>query len=110
MISLDLNQPSMVEPTEEQVRLKLAEAVRSRNLLENKDFQWWTKKLEEGAEKHYRKLVRSDEEPAGYHKRRGMILAIEKALEELHLRASLVEDLEERLKLYEQPEPVARGA
>ena len=109
MISLDLNSPALVEPTEDQLRKALAEAVRSRSLLENEDFKWWIKKLNEGAEKHYKKLVYSDEEPAKYHKRRGMIQAIERGLEELRLRASQVESLEGRIR-DRQEQPVARGA
>jgi hypothetical protein len=111
MISLGLSQPELVEPTEEQLRRSLAEAVRARNLLNNVDFQWWMKKLEEGAQKEYRKLVYRQDEPAKYHERRGTIKSIEKGLDELRLRASEVENLEERLKSYdERTEPVARGA
>ena len=111
MISLGLNEPQLLQPTEEQLRRALAEAVRSRNLLSNVDFRWWMKKLEEGAQKEYKKLVYRQDEPAKYHERRGIIKSIEKGLEELRLRASEVESLEERLKLYERSdEPVARGA
>jgi hypothetical protein len=111
MIQLGLNQPQSPQPTEADLRKALFEAARSRNLLNNEDFKWWIEKLEGGLEKHYRKLAWSEEEPHKYHKRRGMIQAIEKGLEELRLRASQVETLEERLKFYDQrTEPVARGA
>jgi hypothetical protein len=109
LTELNLNSPALMEPTEEQLRKALAEAVRSRSLLENEDFQWWVSKLEEGKDKHYKKLVYSDEEPAKYNKRRGMIQAIERGLEELRLRASQVESLEGRIR-DRQEQPVARGA
>lgn len=112
MISLGLNQPQLMEPTEEQLRAALAEAVRSRNLLNNKDFQWWIEKLERGADKHYKKLVYKEEEPPKYHWRRGMIQAVESGIHELRLRAERVEEIEQQIKeQHEQrDEPVARGA
>jgi hypothetical protein len=105
MISLDLQ-----EPTEEQLMTALKDAIRARNLLENEDFLWWIGKLEEGAERHQKKLVH-DDEPMHFYRRQGTIKAVVKGLDELRLRAAQVEAIEERLKLYDkQPEPVARGA
>ena len=112
MISLNLNQPALVQPTEEQIRNAMVEAARSRNLLENEDFQWWIAKLEKGASENYKKLVYREEEPPKYHWRRGMIQAVERGLQELRLRASEVENLEQQIKeLYDRSdEPAARGA
>lgn len=111
MNTLQLNEFAKNVPTETDLRRVLMEAARSRNLLNNPDFKWWVTKLEEGVKKHYKKLAWSDDEPAKYHERRGMIKAIEKSLEELRLRAEQVEELEERLREYDRrKEPVARGA
>ena len=112
MISLNLSQSAMVQPTEEQLRKRLADAVRARNLLENSDFEWWVGTITKGVEKEYRKLVYRDDEPRAYHKRRGIIQAFEKGLDDLRILASAVEDIEEQIKEIHArtSEPVARGA
>jgi len=112
MISLGLNQSPFQEPTEEQLRRRLADASKARNLLDNSDFQWWVETLRKGAERHKSKLVYLDEEPARYHKRRGIVQGVEKELDALRILASAIEDIEARLKeRYDrQSEPVARRA
>ena len=112
MISLNLSQPAMVQPTEEQIRKRLADAVRARNLLENSDFEWWVGTITKGVGEQYRRLVYRDDEPRTYHKRRGIIQAFEKGLDDLRILASAVEDIEEQIREIHArtSEPVARGA
>ena len=101
---------SLQEPTEEQLLAGLKDAMRSRNLLENEDFLWWTEKLEKGEEKHKNNLI-YDNEPMEFYRHQGAIRTIRLSLKELRFRADQVEALEERLKQYDRAkEPVARGA
>ena len=105
MINLNLQ-----EPTEEQLLAALKEAQKSRELLEDENFQWWVDKLTKGVEKYHKKLVK-DDDPKEFYRHQGSIRAIRMSLEELRFRANQVEAIEERLKLYdERTEPVQRGA
>ena len=105
MINLNLQ-----EPTEEQLLAAPKEAQKSRELLEDENFQWWVDKLTKGVEKYHKKLVK-DDDPKEFYRHQGSIRAIRMSLEELRFRANQVEAIEERLKLYdERTEPVQRGA
>jgi hypothetical protein len=112
LISLELFKSAFNEPTEEQLRKRLSDATKARNLLENRDFLWWIETRKKGVENQYKKLVYRDDGPAKYHERRGVIKGIEKDIDELRILASAVEDIEAKLKeRYDrQQEPVARGA
>jgi len=105
MIKLDLH-----ERTEEQLLASLKESLRARKLLENEDFKWFVKKLEEGEEKLRNRLV-TDNEPAEFYRHQGGVITLRLNLKKLHFCADQVEALEERLKFYDRArEPVARGA
>lgn len=104
---IDLN---LQEPTEEQLLAALQEAQKSRELMEDENFQWWIDKLTKGVEKYHKKLVK-DDDPKEFYRHQGAIRAIRMSLEELRFRANQVEAIEERLKIYdERTESVQRGA
>jgi hypothetical protein len=99
MISLAEHLDNVPVP-EETVEEALRSALRAWELVNYQPMAWWRKRVKEGLDRNYRRLVYKDTELSTLRRRQGIIQGIEQIFAELDELAARVEPLQEKLKEY----------